>query len=74
MIIPLDDNCFWSIDVYSYHIEISRQNRCVSMEECRWDKLSISEKETVCNRLIDDARKAYSDVPDASKRPICFEV
>lgn len=74
MIIPLDDNCFWSIDVYSDHVEISRQNRCVSMEECIWDKLPISEKEEVCNRLIDDAMKTYSDVPDVSKRPICFEV
>jgi hypothetical protein len=74
MIIPLDENCNWSIDVYTDHVEISRHNRCVSMEECSWSSMTTTERESVCNRLIKDAMKEYADVPDVSKRPICFEV
>ncbi len=71
-IIPLDEECFWVIVPYCDHVEICRQNKFVSFEECDWHKMTVEEKVGVCNKLIEDAAKEYNDLPDVSKRPINF--
>jgi lipocalin len=73
-IIPLDDECFWCIVPLTNSVEIWRNGRAVTFEERNWQKMTNQEKADVCNKLIQEASKEYSDIPDVSKRPICFEV
>lgn len=73
-IIPLNVNCFWCIVPIGEQIEIYRNHSLVSFEYGNWSKMNVEEKYAVCNKLIEDARKECSDVPDVSKRPISFEL
>jgi len=74
-IIPLDGECFWCIVPYNDEVVICRNGQVIDLEFVdNFNRLSVGEKEEICNKLIESAKKECSDVPDPSKRPICFEV